>query len=217
MTEQKIKISPSILSADFLNLEKEIQSILPETDFLHVDVMDGHFVPNLTIGPPIVQAIHAKFPVPLDVHIMVSNPDEVADEYLKAGANILTFHIEACQEPRKLAERIRKSGAKAGLSLRPATPLSAILPLLDCIDVVLVMSVNPGFGGQKFIPESVSKISNLKKAINQNNLKVWIEVDGGINEHTSKECISAGANMLVAGSYIMNAKDRLQAIRSLRS
>lgn len=213
----RILVSPSILSADFLNLEAEINSLGSHVDYLHIDIMDGHFVPNLTIGPQIVKQIKQRFSTPLDVHIMVANPDQVAQQYLDAGADILTFHVEAAKDSNELAKKIRAHGSKVGVSLRPQTPLSALDRILDEVDVVLVMSVNPGFGGQAFIPDSIERIKALRRQLRGKNLgHVYIEVDGGINEKTAIDAVRAGANMLVAGNYIFKSSDRKLAVRNLQ-
>ncbi len=214
-----IKISPSLLSADPMKMGEELLDIEKAgADLHHVDVMDGHFVPNLTYGPPMVKALKGFCKIPLDVHIMVSNPDKVALDYVKAGADILTFHIEAANDPIEICKDIRKNGAKAGISLNPDTPLSALENVLEHVDQVLIMSVFPGFGGQKYIPSSTKKIADLAKMLKAKGLsnKVVIEIDGGITKENISEVIHAGATMIVAGSYIYQAKDRKTAVNSLR-
>lgn len=206
----KIKIAPSILSADFGQLNEEIKSVEKYVDLIHVDVMDGHFVPNITLGAPVVAKICAK--IPLDVHLMIENPGNYVEDFAKAGADIITVHSEACKDLKGLLKKIRALGVKAGVSVKPKTPISAISKVLDYVDMVLIMTVEPGFGGQKFMEEMMKKVSELRKR----KPKLDIEVDGGINEETAKIAVKAGANVLVAGSYIFGAKNRKKAIESLR-
>jgi len=206
----EIKIAPSILAADFGELNKEIKSIENYADMLHVDVMDGHYVPNLTIGPMVVGDIKSK--LPLDCHLMIENPEMFIDDFVKAGASIITVHQETCTHLHGVLQYIKSTGVKAGVSLNPATPLGMIEDVIGDVDMVLLMSVNPGFGGQEFIPNVIPKIIDLR----ENMPDLDIQVDGGVNGSTVKAVKEAGANVLVAGSYIFNAKDRKAAIAKLR-
>jgi ribulose-phosphate 3-epimerase len=204
-----IKIAPSILSADFLRLGEEIKSAeAAGADLLHVDVMDGHFVPNITIGPFIVEAIRSATSLPLDVHLMIDDPDRYIEDFIKAGADLLTVHYEACVHLHRTIQCIKESGVKAGVSLNPATPIRSLEHILPDVDVVLVMSVNPGFGGQKFIPQALDKIKILKEMISEKELSVCIEVDGGVKLDNCGDVLSAGADMLVMGSAFFNSKDK---------
>lgn len=213
-----IKIAPSILSADFGKLNEEIASVEPYVDLLHVDVMDGHFVPNITIGAPVVGWIKTKLPI--DLHLMIEHPERYLEDFVKAATlnglskqNVsITVHQEACKHLHRVIQQIHSLGVKAAVSINPATPLEMIRDVLDDVDMVLIMSVNPGFGGQKFIEHAVQKIQLLREIMPA----LDIEVDGGINAETAKKCVDAGANILVAGSYIFGAKDRKQAIAGLR-
>lgn len=212
-------VAPSLLSADPMRFAEDLKTVEDGgADWHHVDVMDGHFVPNLTYGLPFVKALKKSSKIPLDVHIMIANPDAMALEYVAAGADIVVFHIEAANHPHRLAQAIRAAGAKAGVSLNPGTPIDAVYPLLDELDVVLVMSVNPGFGGQSFIKFAVEKVAALHKELLRRGLekKVVIEVDGGINEETGAAVVKAGAGALVAGTYVYGAKDRAQPIKKLK-
>lgn len=212
-----VKIAPSILSADFSKLGEEIKDVEQGgADYIHVDVMDGHFVPNITIGPLIVDAIRPVTKLPLDVHLMIENPDEYIEAFAKAGADYITVHVEACRHLHRTIHHIKSFGVKAGVVLNPATPVETIQHVLADIDMVLLMSVNPGFGGQKFIPDVLSKITAVKKMAQDKGLNIEIEVDGGVNSETAKLCIEAGANVLVAGSAIYNEADREKAISALR-
>ena len=206
----KIKIAPSILSADFGKLNADIKTIEKYVDLIHVDVMDGHFVPNITIGAPVVKNI--KSVKPLDVHLMIENPERYVEDFAKAGAAIITVHAEACKDLKGLLKKIRGLGVKAGVSVKPATPVSKIFNILEFVDMVLVMTVEPGFGGQKFMKDMMLKV----RALRAKKKKLDIEVDGGINQETAKIAIKAGANVLVAGSYIFGAKNRKKAVESLR-
>ncbi len=207
-------VAPSILSADFANLEKEIQSIAAAgADWVHVDVMDGHFVPNLTIGVPVVKSIKKVSPLPLDVHLMIEKPERYVEQFVKAGSDYLTIHVESTSDPRSVLKQIRSLGAKAGITLRPKTPIEDILPLLDIVDLVLVMTVEPGFGGQSFMTDQVSKITGLRKEITSRQLKVLIEVDGGINKETAALC--SEADVFVAGNYVFG-QDYKTAITTLK-
>jgi len=213
MNKDHIYIAPSILSADLANLQQEIESIEQDADWIQIDVMDGHFVPNLSFGAPVVKCMKTKLPI--DIHLMVSNPAERLKEFLDLHVAHVTFHAEAVPDPDdqyELIKAIRASGATAGIALKPATPLSDIEGIIFDIDLVLIMSVEPGFGGQKFMPEVLDKV----RALRPGHPDLMIQIDGGINENTAKKCISAGVNNMVAGSFVFGAKDRGAAIRSLR-
>jgi ribulose-phosphate 3-epimerase len=213
-----IQISPSILSADFLNLGQEIATLEKAgADLVHIDVMDGHYVPNLTVGPPIVSAIKKRASVPLDVHMMIEKPDKSLDAYIDAGANILTVHVESVIHLERTVQKIKSHKVKAGVALNPSTHEHALKYVIGELDLVLVMSVNPGFGGQNFIPSVLDKIAAIKAMLNDaHNTSCMISVDGGINDRTGPLCISKGATCLVAGSYIFAAKDYRAAMAALR-
>lgn len=212
----KIIISPSILSADFANLERDIKKVGDcGADWVHVDVMDGHFVPNITIGVPVVKSLKKITNLPLDVHLMIENPDRYVESFAKSGADILTFHYEAVKEYEivNLITNIKSFDIKAGISIKPKTKPDVLLPYLDIVDMVLVMTVEPGFGGQSFMSDCAEKIKFIKQNAPENLI---IQVDGGINAQTGKICKDFGANSLVAGSYIYGASDIKQAIDSLK-
>ncbi|PQA86522.1 ribulose-phosphate 3-epimerase [Hyphococcus luteus] len=199
----RVLIAPSILSADFARLGAEIAAVAAAgADFIHVDVMDGHFVPNLTIGPMVVKAIRSATDLPFDVHLMISPVDPYIDEFAAAGANILTVHPEAGAHLHRTLQAIKAAGVKAGAALNPATPASVIEPVIDDLDLVLVMSVNPGFGGQSFISSQLRKIEAVRKMIDRTGRDIHLEVDGGVNADTAPKVISAGADVLVAGSAV---------------
>lgn len=212
-------IAPSILSADFARLGEEVQNVVKAgADWIHVDVMDGHFVPNITIGPLVVQALaKLKLSQPLDVHLMISEPERYIEAFAKAGANYIAVHVEASVHLHRNLQQIKAAGAKAGVVLNPHTPVSSIQHVLGMLDLVLVMSVNPGFGGQAFIPEVLPKIRELTEMRKKGNHNFLIEVDGGVNDKTAADLIYAGADVLVAGSYVFGAQDYAAAIQSLRS
>jgi ribulose-phosphate 3-epimerase len=198
-----IRIAPSILSSDFARLADEIAAVEKAgADLLHVDVMDGHFVPNLTIGPPIVEAIRKVTSLPLDVHLMITNPNDFIDEFARAGANYLTVHVEACPHLHRTVQAIKEKGMKAGVTLNPATPLVSIEPILPDADLLLIMSVNPGFGGQKFIHSVLNKIREARALIDRIGSRALLEVDGGVKVENAGEIAAAGADILVAGSAI---------------
>ncbi|QKS71480.1 ribulose-phosphate 3-epimerase [Paenalkalicoccus suaedae] len=210
-----VKIAPSILSANFAELGKEIKDVEEGgADYIHIDVMDGHFVPNITIGPLIVEAVRPITTLPLDVHLMIENPDQYIPDFCKAGADIITVHVEACPHLHRTIHLIKENGVKAGVVLNPATPVDVIKPIIDDIDMVLLMTVNPGFGGQSFISSVLPKITEVKELVGDRDIE--IEVDGGVNEMTAKQCVDAGANVLVAGSAIYNQEDRHAAIAKIR-
>ncbi len=207
-------IAPSILSADFANLEKEIKAVeVAGADWIHVDVMDGHFVPNLTIGAPVVKCLRPITTLPLDVHLMIEKPENFIEDFVRAGATYITIHVEATENPRAVLQSIREQGVKAGITLRPQTPIDKIIPLLEDVDLVLVMTVNPGFGGQGFMREQVAKVKKLRQVITEKNLNVLIEVDGGVDDKTAKEI--RDADVLVAGSYIFK-REYATAIQALK-
>lgn len=210
-----IIVSPSILSADFANLERDIKAVENAgADWIHVDVMDGHFVPNITIGVPVVKSIRKVTKLPLDVHLMIENPEKYVEPFVKAGADIITFHYEAAGEKsREILKIIKSFGVKAGISIKPKTSPDKIFNLLTTADMALVMTVEPGFGGQSFMVDCAEKIPYIKKNSPQNMI---IQVDGGINAETAKVCTSVGANSLVAGSYVYKSDDIKTAIDSLR-
>ncbi len=212
-----IKVAPSILSADFSVLGAEIKKIEnAKADMVHIDVMDGHFVPNITIGPLVVSSIRPLTKLPLDVHLMINNPDRYLEAFKDAGADIITVHAETVHHLDRVVSQIREMGLKAGVSLNPSTSETAIEYVLDKIDMILVMTVNPGFGGQRFIDSMLQKISGLRKTISARDLNVDIEVDGGINENTVSKVTNAGANILVAGSAFFNSEDPETFVRLLK-
>jgi ribulose-phosphate 3-epimerase len=215
-----VKIAASILAADFARLGEHIrQAEEAGADWIHVDVMDGHFVPNITIGPPVIRAVRKATTLPLDVHLMITEPDRYLDEFVKAGADRLTVHVETCDHMHRTLQYIRELGAKPGVTLNPATPLSTLEEILPLVELVLVMSVNPGFGGQAYIPGSTSKIARLRSLLDGINSQAEIEVDGGINAHTVAEVVGAGATVLVAGSAVFNdqasVRENIQLLREL--
>jgi len=215
----RIKISPSILSADFSKLGEEIIKLEKAgADYIHIDVMDGHFVPNITIGPEVIKKLRSKTKIPFDVHLMISPVDNFIKNFAEAGADIITVHPEATKDLKNTISIIRKLNKKVGVSLNPESPISLVENVLDSIDLVLIMSVNPGFGGQKFMIETLGKLKNLKSTINQKKLKTLLEIDGGINFENYKMAIDAGANILVSGTTIFksNNGDIKKNIESLR-
>ncbi len=213
-----IKIAPSILSADFAQLGEEVKNVEKGgADYIHVDVMDGHFVPNITIGPLIVEAIRPVTALPLDVHLMISNPDQYIEAFAKAGADIITVHAEACPHLHRTIQIIKSFGVKAGVVLNPSTPEDVLEYVINDIDMVLLMTVNPGFGGQSFIHSVVPKIRRVREMILEAGVNVEIEVDGGITPETVGICANAGATVFVAGSAIYNQKNRGEAIQAIRT
>jgi ribulose-phosphate 3-epimerase len=214
----KIKLAPSILSADFGRLgEQVVEATRAGADYIHVDVMDGHFVPNITVGPLVVAAIRPHTDLPLDVHLMIEAPEKYIQQFAQAGANIITVHVEVCPHLHRVVESIKELGVKAGVSLNPSTPLTAVDEVLSALDLVLLMSVNPGFGGQQFIESTVGKIARLRQRLDELGLAAELEVDGGINAEIAPRVAKAGARVLVAGAAVFNKKENVsQALGRIR-
>jgi len=211
-----VRIAPSVLSADFGALGEEIAKVEPVADLLHVDVMDGHFVPNLTIGPVVVEAIRRRTHLPLDVHLMIQHPDRYIGAFAKAGASCLTVHAEVCPHLHRTLQQIREAGVKAGVALNPSTSLHAVEHVLDQVDLILVLSVNPGFGGQSFIPFVLKKIEEMRRWLDRLSVRPEVEADGGINLENCRDVARAGATILVAGSAIFGAADPRVATAEIR-
>jgi ribulose-phosphate 3-epimerase len=211
-----VQISPSLLSADFARLADEAAAVADVADWLHVDVMDNHFVPNLTLGLPAVEALLKHAQLPIDCHLMIDEPDRWAPAYAEAGAGSVTFHVEAAQAPVRLARTIRAAGARAGMALKPATPIEPYADLLGELDMVLVMTVEPGFGGQPFLDIMLPKVRRVRELVRGRDLAVWVQVDGGVDETTIAACAEAGADVFVAGSAVFTADDPAAAVSRLR-
>ena len=211
-----MQIAPSILSSDFARLTEEIESI-KNCDMVHIDVMDGHFVPNLTFGAPVVKCIRKYTELFFDCHLMISNPLKYATDFAKAGADLITFHYESDNNPKEVIDEIKRLGCKVGISIKPKTDVSVLYPYLDDVDLILIMSVEPGFGGQSFMPEVLDKVKALKEIKIKDNKKYAIEIDGGIDDKTIILAKEAGVEVCVAGSYIFKQKDRIETIKKLKA
>jgi ribulose-phosphate 3-epimerase len=211
-----VQISPSILACDFANLESELKRIA-NADWAHVDVMDAHFVPNLTLGLPIVEALARVSPIPIDCHLMIDDPDRWAPMYAEAGASSVTFHVEAAGDPRSLARNLRALGARAGMALKPGTAFAPYADLVPELDMVLVMTVEPGFGGQSFMADQMPKVREVREAVARYGGEIWVQVDGGVTSATIEACAEAGADVFVAGSAVYGAKDAAAAVDQLRA
>ena len=212
-----VRISPSLLSADFARLADEAARVEGAADWLHVDVMDNHFVPNLTLGLPVVQALLKATDIPLDVHLMIEDPDRWAPSYAESGAGSVTFHVEAAAEPVRLARSLRGAGARAGLALKPATPIDDYADLLPELDMVLLMTVEPGFGGQGFIESVLPKLRRTRELLDRQGGDIWLQVDGGVSAETIERCAEAGADTFVAGSAVYGSADPAKACAQLRA
>ncbi|MDO5712486.1 MAG: ribulose-phosphate 3-epimerase [Micrococcales bacterium] len=211
-----MQISPSILSADFANLQRELEAIR-NADWAHVDVMDAHFVPNLTLGLPVVEALLKISPIPLDCHLMIEDADRWAPSYAEAGVQSVTFHIEATRHPVTLARTLRAAGARAGLAIKPGTDFAPYEELLPELDMVLVMTVEPGFGGQTFMADMMPKVTRVREAVRRHGGEIWVQVDGGVSATTIEQCAEAGADVFVAGSAVYGAADAAAAVEELRA
>lgn len=213
----KALIAPSILAADFANLQRDIELInQSESDYLHIDIMDGEFVPNISFGMPVMDAINKYSTKPLDVHLMIINPDRYLSTFRDLGAKVLTVHVEACNHLHRTISYIKELGCQAGVALNPHTPVSVLKDVIDDVDLVCVMSVNPGFGGQKFIPRTYSKVKELKKMIDDSGASALIEIDGGVNSENAPLLVEAGASVLVAGSFVFKSDDPVKTISELK-
>jgi len=209
-------VSPSVLSADFANLERDVKMLNESSaDWIHIDIMDGQFVPNISFGLPVMKAIHKHATKPLDVHLMIATPDDYIDDFKAAGAEILTVHYEACTHLHRTLQRIKAAGMKTGVALNPHTNVQLLKDVLQDIDLVLIMSVNPGFGGQKFIPHAIEKVKEIKALITAQQTNTLIEVDGGVNLETGKQLVDAGADALVAGSFVFGSENPIETIKKL--
>lgn len=209
-------VSPSVLSADFANLERDVKMLNESSaDWIHIDIMDGQFVPNISFGLPVMKAIHKHATKPLDVHLMIATPDDYIDDFKAAGAEILTVHYEACTHLHRTLQRIKAAGMKTGVALNPHTNVQLLKDVLQDIDLVLIMSVNPGFGGQKFIPHAIEKVREVKALITAQQTNTLIEVDGGVNLETGKQLVDAGADALVAGSFVFGSENPIETIKKL--
>ena len=211
-----LRISPSILSADFGHLVAECERVGTTADWIHVDVMDNHFVPNLTLGLPIVESLVGKISLPIDCHLMISDADRWAPGYAEAGADSVTFHVEAAANPLQVAKDIRAQGARAGMALKPGTALDDYVDLLPHLDMILIMTVEPGFGGQSFMSDQMSKVRKARELITAGDLDVWVQVDGGVSAATIQECADAGADTFVAGSAVYQSADPAKVVSTLR-
>ncbi|WP_291786450.1 ribulose-phosphate 3-epimerase [Cecembia sp.] len=212
-----VKIAPSVLAADFANLQKEVEMLnASAADYIHVDIMDGMFVPNISFGLPVTEAIHRHASKPLDVHLMIMDPDRYLPAFRKAGAEVLTVHVEACNHLHRTVQYIKDLGAKSGVALNPHTPVAVLENILDDLDLVCMMSVNPGFGGQKFIEATFDKVRKLRQMANERGLTTMIEIDGGVNQANAPLLLEAGADVLVAGSFVFTSKDPIATIKQLK-
>lgn len=212
---EDVLVAPSVLSADFAHLADELESI-GSADYVHFDVMDGHFVPNLTFGPDILRAIKATTDVPVDAHLMISNPDEMCHLYVEAGADMVSFHLEATNHAHRLVSYLREAGVRPAVAINPATPVCMLDSIIEDVDMVLVMTVNPGFGGQKFIPSSVQKVAKVRSLARAHGVTPLIEVDGGVSASNAGQICAAGANVIVAGSAVFKKDDRAAAIQAIK-
>lgn len=214
----KLQIAPSILAADFANIQSEVEMLNnSQADYIHVDIMDGIFVPNISFGIPVTEAIHKHAKKPLDVHLMIQNPDQYLEAFQKAGAAVISVHYEACTHLHRTLQAIKQLGVKAGVAINPHTPVELLDDVLGEIDVVILMSVNPGFGGQKFIENTYSKIKRLKKLIQDKRTEALIEIDGGVNLKNAPQILAAGADILVAGSFVFSSQEPIETIAALKS